>query len=115
MRSSILVSGGRSQKRKRRRRRMSYRDPTPDTRPDEELMWDIESNVNDPLPLQAFAERLIVRGQGGRAVQYMRRALQMAEQQDKENRERLTEHVASRNGNRSGRMVNTLGWKREGS
>ena len=106
---STTLMGGRHGQRRKRRRRLSYRDPTPDTRPDEELMWDIESNVNDPVPLRAFAERLIVRGQPGRAIQYLQRALQMAERQNKENGKRLSEYTTARANSQSGRLVNTFG------
>ena len=42
-------------------------------------MWDIEANPDEPGPLQAFAERLVVRGQPHRAQSYLKRALLLAE------------------------------------
>ena len=83
-RSSISQSRSLMQKRQRprkRKRRHHFREDPLDARPDEELMWDIESNPEDPQPLQSFAERLIVRGQPTRAQSYLKRALLMAERE----------------------------------
>jgi tetratricopeptide (TPR) repeat protein/Ca2+-binding EF-hand superfamily protein len=71
----------RRQKPRKRRRRHHFREDPEDTRPDEELMWDIESNPNEAGPLQSFAERLILRGQTTRAQSYLKRALLIAERE----------------------------------
>ena len=46
-----------------------------DARPDEALMWDIEAQPADPMPLQRYAERLVARRQYARACDYIQRAL----------------------------------------
>ena len=84
---SIMSSGGanrstmlRGRKRKRKRRHV-FKDDAPDVRPDEELMWDIESRPDDSRPLLIYAERLVVRGQTSRAQSYLKRALLMEERE----------------------------------
>ena len=84
---SIMSSGGanrstmlRGRKRKRKRRHV-FKDEAPDVRPDEELMWDIESRPDDSRPLLIYAERLVVRGQTSRAQSYLKRALLMEERE----------------------------------
>ena len=77
MRSSTMLRG----RKRKRRRRHNFKDQVPDTRPDEELMWDIESHPDDPQPLRTYAERLVVRGQTSRAQSYLKRALLMTERE----------------------------------
>jgi tetratricopeptide (TPR) repeat protein len=64
---------------RQRRKRKSYKSLPVDQRPDEALVWDIEAAPDNPEPLQKYAERLIVRKQYERAIDYLERALAAAQ------------------------------------